>query len=316
MPATRLGFDSVLSRRTSFLRRIRENSQSVWTLPRVALAVPRSADGLPIHLLDERRAGRNAKAQFGSIGACAVICGGLILAVWHPVATNLAKRPATGLAPFQPVEFAAPKWMREASVDSAGKRGTGGDGNPLPPTAGEWAPPSKIVFSPPRLPDGRLHPLTVQVTTFDADAPELSPPVEDLGLPWMTARNNSAGPGTNGVGTQPGGGMGNGPGDGSGWGEGSQPYARATTQVVCLRCPDPLYSDEARKAKMQGQVTMRVLVGADGHARDIQVTRGIGLGLDENAVRAVRGWQFVPAKDAARRPVATWITIETVFRLF
>ena len=316
MPATRLGFDPVLSRRTSFLRRIRENLQSVWTLPRVALAVPRSADGLPIHLLDERRAGRNAKAQFGSIGAHAVICGGLILAVWHPAATNLARRPATGLAPFQPVEFAAPKWMREASVDSAGKRGTGGDRNPLPPTAGELAPPSKIVFSPPRLPDGRLHPLTVQVTTFDADAPELSPPVKDLGLPWMTARNNSAGPGTNGVGTQPGGGMGNGPGDGSGWGEGSQPYARATTQVVCLRCPDPLYSDEARKAKMQGQVTMRVLVGLDGRARDIQVTRGIGLGLDENAVRAVRGWQFLPAKDAARRPVATWITIETVFRLF
>src|SRR6266700_3883104 len=110
MPATRLGFDSVLSRRTSFLRRIRENLQSVWTLPRVALAVPRSADGLPIHLLDERSAGRQARAQFGSVGAHAIICGGLILAVWHPApaATNLAKRSATGLEPFQSVEFAAP----------------------------------------------------------------------------------------------------------------------------------------------------------------------------------------------------------------
>ena len=316
MPAARLGFDSVLSRQTSFLRRIRENLQSVWTPPGVALAVPHSAAGLPIHLLDESRAVRNARAQFGSIGAHAIICGGLILAVWHPAATHLAKRPATGLEPLQSVEFAAPKWMREAALDSAGKRGSGGDRNPLPPTAGELAPSSKIVLSPPRLPDGRPHPLAVQVNTFDADAPELSPPVKDLGLPWMPARNNSAGPGTNGVGTQPGGGMGNGPGDGSGWGEVSQPYARATTQVVCLRCPDPLYSDEARKAKMQGQVTMRVLVGLDGRARDIQVTRGIGLGLDENAVRAVRGWQFIPAKDAARRPVATWITIETVFRLF
>ena len=316
MPGICLGFEPVLSRKTSFLRRIRENLQSVWTLPSVALAVPRWADALPIHLLDERRTGRNAKAQFGSIGAHAIICGGLILAVWHPAATHLAKRPATGLEPFEAVEFAAPKWMREAAVDSAGKRGTGGDRNPLPPTTGELAPSSKIVLSPPRLPDGRLHLLAVQVTTFDADAPELSPPVKDLGLPWLSARNNSAGPGTNGVGTQTGGGMGNGPGDGSGWGEGSQPYARAATQVVCLRCPDPQYSDEAREAKMQGQVTMRVLVGPDGRARNIQVTRGIGLGLDENAVRAVRGWQFIPAKDAARRPVATWITVETVFRLF
>jgi len=214
MPATRLGFDSVLSRQTSFLKRIRENLQSVWTLPRVALAVPRSADG-PIHLLHERRAVRHARAQFGSIGAHAIIGGGLILGVWHPAATNLAKRSATGLEPFQSVEFAAPKWMREAAVDSAGKRGTGGDRNPLPPTAGELAPPAKIVLSPPRLPDGRPHPLAVQVATFDADAPELSPPVKDLGLPWMPVRNNSAGPGTNGVGTQPGGGMGNGPGDGS-----------------------------------------------------------------------------------------------------
>jgi hypothetical protein len=84
MPATRLGFDSVLFRQTSFLRRIRENLQSVWTLPGVALAVPRSAAGLPIQLLDESRAVRNARAQFGSIGAHAIICGGLILAVWHP----------------------------------------------------------------------------------------------------------------------------------------------------------------------------------------------------------------------------------------
>lgn len=316
MPATRLGFDSVLSRQTSFLRRIRENLQSVWTLPRIALAVTRSADGLPIHLLEERRSGRNTRAQFGSIGVHAVICGGLMLAAWHPAAMDLVKRSATGLEPFQSMEFAAPKWMREAAVDSSGKHGTGGDRNPLAPTAGELAPPSKIVLSPPRLPDGRPHPLAMQVTTFDPDAPELSPPAKDLGLPWMPARNNSAGSGTNGVGTQPGEGMGNGPGNGSGWGEGSQPNARATTQVVCLRCPDPLYSDDARKAKMQGQVTMRVLVGVDGRARDIQVTRGIGLGLEENAIRAVRGWQFIPAKDAARRPMATWITIETVFRLF
>jgi protein TonB len=94
------------------------------------------------------------------------------------------------------------------------------------------------------------------------------------------------------------------------------PYARVATQVICKICPDPAYSDEARKAKLQGLVTMRVLVGADGRVRDVQVTRGIGLGLDENAERAVRGWQFVPAKDAEGRAAANWITIETVFRLF
>jgi len=199
---------------------------------------------------------------------------------------------------------------------SLGKDGSGGEHNPLPPTSGELAPLSGIVLAPPRLPDGRPHPLAVQVTTFDVDAPEFATPVKDLGLPSMNAKSNSAGPATNGVGTQRGAGMGDGPGDGSGWGTGTLPYARVATQVACLRCPDPMYSDEARKAKVQGQVMMRVLVGADGRVKDIQVTRGIGLGLDENAVRAVRDWQFSPAKDAARRPMASWITIETMFRLF
>jgi protein TonB len=109
--------------------------------------------------------------------------------------------------------------------------------------------------------------------------------------------------------------MGDGPGDGSGQGDDATPY-NVATQVICKICPDPGYSDEARKAKLQGLVTLHVLVGADGRVRDVQITRGIGLGLDENAVRAVRIWQFIPAQDGARRPVATWITIETVFRLF
>lgn len=110
--------------------------------------------------------------------------------------------------------------------------------------------------------------------------------------------------------------MGDRDGSGSGEGESLLPYAGVAAQVICKYCPDPAYSDEARQAKMQGRVTMRVLVGTDGRAKTVQLISGIGLGLDENAVRAVLGWQFIPAKDSARRPVASWITIETVFRLF
>lgn len=91
--------------------------------------------------------------------------------------------------------------------------------------------------------------------------------------------------------------------DGRGSGEGASllSCASAATPVACKYCPDPAYSDEARQAKMQGRVTMRVLVGADGRAKTVQLINGIGLGLDENAERAIRGWQFIPAKDAARR---------------
>src|SRR6266404_6356086 len=310
-----LGFDSNLSSQSSLLKRIRENLLSVWTLPRVVLAATHAANGAPIHLLEDRRKKPSLTAQAGSTFLHVLIFAALVYTMTHPLVTT---RPGskTESFPVGSLNFSAPKWMREAAMDSASKRGTGGDLNPLPPTAGELAPPSKLVFASPKLPDGKPHALPVPVSTFDEDAPELTTPVKDLGLPWMRDRNHSPGYGTNGIGTQPGHGMGDGPGDGSGQGDDPTPYARVASQVICRICPDPAYSDEARKAKAQGLVTMRVLVGADGRVRDAQVTRAIGLGLDENAVRAVRNWQFIPARDGARRPVATWITIETVFRLF
>ncbi len=310
-----LGFDSNLSSQSSLLKRIHENLLSVWTLPRVVLAAAHAANGAPIHLLDNRREKASLTAQAGSTFLHILIFAAFLYGMAHPlVATKLGTKPES--VPVDSLSFSEPNWMREAAMDSLGKRGGGGDQNPLPPTGGEFAPPSKLVFAPPRLPDGRPHPLSVPITTFDPDAPDLAPPVKDLGLPWMRDHNNSAGSATNGIGTRPGHGMGDGPGDGSGQGDDATAYNRVATQVVCKICPDPAYSDEARKAKLQGLVTMRVLVGADGRVRDVQVTRGIGLGLDESAVRAVRSWQFIPARDGARRPVASWITIETVFRLF
>ena len=315
MPVPGPQFDFALIRRSSFLKRIRENLDSSLRLRSVAMAAGHAANCAPIHILDQRRDKARFSAQAGSTCIHALVFFGLIYLVAHP---PIKTKPGPLREPTSvgALEFAAPKWLRGAARDSAGKSGGGGDHHPLPPTAGELAPRAKIVLAPPRLPDGRVHPLAVQVTTYDADAPELAAPITELGLPWMKTPNKSAGPGTNGIGTRPGNGMGDGPGDGSGQGDDALPYARVATQVVCLHCPDPAYSDEARKAKLQGQVTLRVLVGADGRARDVQVTHGIGLGLDENAVRAVRNWQFSPAKDTARRPVASWITIETVFRLY
>jgi TonB family protein len=303
------------SRQPAFCTRIRENLLSLCTLPRVDFAPRQRANGAPIHLLEPHRQKASLSAQASSTCVHLLIFAALVYAMAHPlVSTKLDGRRRS--MPVGPLEFNAPRWMREAAMASRGRTGTGGDLNPLPPTAGELAPRAKLVLAPPRLPDGRPHPLPVPLATFDENAPELTLPVKDLGLPWMRDRNNSAGPGRNGVGTRPGQGMGDGPGDGAGQGDDATPYAMVATQVVCRICPDPAYSDQARKAKAQGLVTMRVLVGADGRVRDVRVTRGMGLGLDENAVRAVRGWQFIPARDGARRLVATWITIETVFRLY
>jgi protein TonB len=306
-----LRFRSSLSSQTPWLKRITENIESLWTLPRVALA----ANQAPIHLLDEHRGRGSSAAHLGSMGVHVLIFGSAILIFLSPPLRPNGKN-FLGLERSSAPKLIAPNWLSEAANRPLGKHGSSGDHNPLPPTAGDLAPMSRMVLAPPRLPDERTHLLPIQVTTYEADAPEIVSPVKDIGLPWMNDLNHSAGTGKNGIGTGTNSGMGKGPGDGSGEADSLLPYARVATQVVCLHCPDPLYSDEARKAKLQGSVTLRVLVGPDGRAKEVQVTRGVGLGLDENAVHAVRGWQFSPAKDAARHPIPSWITIETTFRLF
>lgn len=51
-----------------------------------------------------------------------------------------------------------------------------------------------------------------------------------------------------------------------------------------LFAPDPEYSDKARKNKIQGTCGLSVVVGSDGHTRDITVIRPLEPSLDENAV--------------------------------
>jgi len=79
--------------------------------------------------------------------------------------------------------------------------------------------------------------------------------------------------------------------------------------------PDPEYSEKARAAGHQGSCILRLIVGPDGKPRDVSVERGIGMGLDEKAVEAVRAWVFEPARKDGK-PVAVQINVEVSFRLY
>jgi TonB family protein len=86
------------------------------------------------------------------------------------------------------------------------------------------------------------------------------------------------------------------------------------TLPVLLSKIEPEYTEEARKAKYQGNVLLDVEIDASGRVVDVRVTRAIGLGLDEKAVEAVRKWKFRPAmKDGA--PITTHSEVEVTFRL-
>ena len=302
-PVSRFSLDPKQS--GSWLRRICENMRLLML---IHPARSSSANGAPIHLLRDTRSDSARRAHSVSLLFHAVLGASILLA--FVVRSYPPPRPWLR-GPL--LEFPLRSITGFASVPG-GKDGGGGNHDPAPATRGNLAPFSRVQLLPPRLPDGRQHPLVTQPTLQDDRAPDLAASVNNLGLPSATTLTNSAGRGRNGIGNRGKNGMGDLDGDGNAVGE-NGPYRPGLSPVLCAYCPDPPYTDEARKAKMQGTVMLRVFVGTDGRALAVRVIAPLGLGLDDQAVATVRSWRFVPAKDAARNPVASWITVEAVFRL-
>jgi periplasmic protein TonB len=118
-------------------------------------------------------------------------------------------------------------------------------------------------------------------------------------------------------------GIGNGNGNGMGPGQqygigGGYPSAGTGGYGVpsCLYCPRADYSDEAMKVKVQGVVELVAVVTADGKVTDVHVAKGLGFGLDEKAMEAVRTWRLTPARGPDGRPAAVREVIEVAFQLF
>jgi TonB family protein len=83
--------------------------------------------------------------------------------------------------------------------------------------------------------------------------------------------------------------------------------------VVAART-EPAYTNEARFLRVQGTVTLRLVVDEEGRPQDISLVNSLGYGLDENAVLAVRTWRFVPGKDDTGKPLPTIVDVEVNFK--
>ena len=101
-----------------------------------------------------------------------------------------------------------------------------------------------------------------------------------------------------GQGQGSGNGVGSGLGDGSGGGTGGGPY-RAGSGIQpprLLREVKADYTEEARQKRLSGNVVLEIVVTRDGRVGNVTVLRGLGQGLDQQAIAAVRQWQFAPAR--------------------
>ena len=86
------------------------------------------------------------------------------------------------------------------------------------------------------------------------------------------------------------------------------------TPPTLLKKVEPEYSEQARQAKLSGTVVLYLEVGPDGLAHNIRVQRGVGMGLDEKAIEAVKKWRFSPGKKDGK-PATVASTIEIDFKL-
>ena len=90
----------------------------------------------------------------------------------------------------------------------------------------------------------------------------------------------------------------------------------AATMPVLVKEVKPEYTPEARKARIQGMVNLDVVILKDGSVGDVAVTKSLDkeYGLDDQAVKAMKQWQFKPGtKDG--KPADVRISVEMTFTL-
>ena len=98
---------------------------------------------------------------------------------------------------------------------------------------------------------------------------------------------------------------------------GADRYAlRVTDSPHPIYKPEPPYTGEALRLKVEGSVALQVALDEHGDVTDVKETsQPLGHGLDETAIKTVKTWKFSPAMKSGTA-VATTIQVEVSFRLF
>jgi TonB family protein len=81
-----------------------------------------------------------------------------------------------------------------------------------------------------------------------------------------------------------------------------------------LREVKPDYTEDARRRGVNGDVELEIVVRSDGSVGDIRLLRGLGYGLDQRAIDAVRQWRFSPARRLGA-PVDVLVEVAVEFKL-
>jgi periplasmic protein TonB len=210
--------------------------------------------------------------------------------------------------------------------------GGGGGGNKMkePPKAAELPgkqaitvpavkPPAPAPEEPKKEPDPPpVQQVNIPVRTLGAGDEVLPGAIDAPQAPTVSLGTGSGGGAGTGAGSGIGQGTGSGLGDGIGGGTGGGVYrpGNGVTTPRIVRQVRPAYTSEAMRAKVQGTVLLQCTVTPAGDVTDVRVIRSLDpvFGLDQEAIKAARGWKFTPGTRMGQ-PVAVEITIELMFSL-
>jgi protein TonB len=230
----------------------------------------------------------------------------VLLILLAPSPLNISRSPARGKPPgsrilLQPIP--------------APSKGGGGSGTPLPASKGRLPRYARLQLTPPVVVPVNLNPkLAVEPTIMLAETRMSEPPLLPIGLPSGIPGPPSGGPGSRGgIGAGPDGGIGDSAGSGV---EGMvpQPLRAGMKPALPIYKFEPEYSEQARKARIQGTVVIEGVIDEKGATRALRVLDGLGFGLDEQAIDAVKQWRFRPAtRDGKPLPIVG--TFHLTFRL-
>ena len=202
--------------------------------------------------------------------------------------------------------------------------GGGGDGSPLQANRGAMAPARHREYVAPQAVPNNLDPQITVEPSIVMDVVYNRDPSKAIGDPWGVIGPPSNGPGHgNGIGDGCCGGQGPGiGGNGAGPGPGGPGFRDAVfvagrsglVNPVAVYRPEPDYSEDARKAKLQGTVVLEVVVDQNGRSQVRKVLQSLGMGLDEQAIKTVSLWRF-KAGTMDGKPVPVLVYVSVSFRL-
>jgi len=248
------------------------------------------------------------------VGAVAAILG---LLAFHGPVVQTAQTVVSKLTLYAP----PPPVMQVAPVKGGG--GGGGAHHVIAPVRAKLPEtvvkrptvilmPRIIKVDPPKLP---VQPMTPINMPQAAPMPKLGDPQS----PQVAMA--SQGPGASGGfgfgmngGLGSGHGTGQGPGANGGSGGGIMNVGGGVSAPIVIHSVEPQFSAQAREANHQGTVAIQLIVDSQGFPQDVRVARRLGMGLDEEAVAAVRQYRFKPAMYEGH-PVPVQMIIEVEFRL-